>query len=400
MEKKVVFFLPQQANFDRYGVLRAGSAVYAATLLKLGYFPVFVEIYRTKDANFFRRLLEDKNVVAFVSVGGLSLALAYSVDGKSRNGFEHFGKPYVSLVGDYPFYPWVRRSQAHEFTTKFSFYTEESSIELIESMIAIKGKHAYCPPSYIDLRYDRQRAMSGPAERDIPLLYVGSNWNALSARAEYLSEHGDMEIVFDAIVETALFDYHTPIWQHARRVLLDRGHAFDPSDRNTQSLLCAVNEFVSRRRRRLLMERLAKHPVHFVLGHARADLELHPDARILGPRTIMEILSLCERARAMVICLPNFAYGLSERMLYAMHRGAAVISTTNHVVERDFVAGEHLLTLAPDFADLDDRIAALDDHAVVRRLTDQARAIATDRYSPETIIGKHLAAVEGAKFEL
>lgn len=400
MQKRVVFFLPQLANFDRYGVLRAASAAYAAALLRLGYFPEFVEIYKQKDSAYFRGLLQDTNVVAFVSVGGLSFSLTYAADGEPRNGFEHFAKPYISLIGDYPFYPWVRRSQAHEFSTKFSFYTDESSIELIAQMIPIAGRHIYCPPCYIDLRYDRRRAFAGPSERDIRLLYVGSNWEAAQARSEHLAAHPGMAGIFDAIVETALHDHHTPIWHHGRDVLKRHGHEFDPRDRGTQALLCAVNEFVSRRRRRLLMKRLARHPVHFVLGNPHVDLELHPDAKVLGPLSILEILALCERSRAVVMCLPNFAYGLSERMLYAMHRGAAVVSTSNRAVERDFVAGEHLLPLRPDFADLDDRLAALDDDSTVVRLASQARESVAERFSPETIVGRHVAAVESAGFTL
>src|SRR5262245_66678454 len=106
MEKKIIFFLPAMANFDRYGVLRAVSASYASVLLRLGYFPEFVEIYKEKDSAYFRRLLEDRNVVGFVSVGGLSFSLTVSIEGEQRNGFDHFGKPCLSCVVDYPFYPW------------------------------------------------------------------------------------------------------------------------------------------------------------------------------------------------------------------------------------------------------------------------------------------------------
>ena len=100
----------------------------------------------------------------------------------------------------------------------------------------------------------------------------------------------------------------------------------------------------------MLLEKLSKYPMLVITRNARHIPKLHPKSRVLQPMKFPRILRLCSLCRTYVIAQPNYSDGLSERTLYAMHRGAAVLTTTNNEIETAFRPGLDLLTLAQPMA--------------------------------------------------
>jgi 2-polyprenyl-3-methyl-5-hydroxy-6-metoxy-1,4-benzoquinol methylase len=98
------------------------------------------------------------------------------------------------------------------------------------------------------------------------------------------------------------------------------------------------------------------------------------------------MIKLMEQSRAVIMCLPNFAYGHSERMLNAMYRGCVPISSTNTIIENEFDPEKHYLRLDPKFDNVDTQIEQLQDNEKMQNLIDSARKEVKKEHSPDKVI--------------
>jgi hypothetical protein len=172
---------------------------------------------------------------------------------------------------------------------------------------------------------------------------------------------------------------------------------FEPARPATQWVLYYAYEAILSRRRAGLLERLARHPLHLVVGGDGVVPPQHAGSVVHGPTAFTEVLKMFERSRAVVIVQPNYSHAITERTLSAMHRGAVVLSTPNAVLDQHFVAGEDYVPLDGTWADLDEKIAGLRDAKRTDAIAASARRKVTGRYAPEATVARYLEFLEPAR---
>jgi hypothetical protein len=95
----------------------------------------------------------------------------------------------------------------------------------------------------------------------------------------------------------------------------------------------------------------------------------------------------------MAMCLNSFPYSLSERLLSAMQRGAAVLCTRNAMIDAVFKDGEDILSLNGDGANVGAQIARLREPGFGAQLAELARNKVEREFSPDVRIAQFLTSL-------
>ena len=141
-----------------------------------------------------------------------------------------------------------------------------------------------------------------------------------------------------------------------------------------------------------MLKRLAKYPMVVVTHFPQYLPELHPDSKIIKGMRFDRLLEFTKRVKIMPMVLPNHSDGITERILYAMNFGSAVVTSTNNEIERVFRPDEDLLLFNADFSNTDDIMDRLRDPALLRRLSENAHRAVADRYSLDATVDRHIQA--------
>jgi AcrR family transcriptional regulator len=397
---KAICFLRPPAARDQFGVLDAGTQVYASAFLKWGFAPRFLRAGESDGGKELAAALRDPEVVAAYSLGGWGGNATVKTRQGMRSIFVHFGKPLICHHGDYPFTPWVENKVRHDFSNKFVFHNDTGAPDIVRGMMRVRGHHAHANPAYYDYRYAPAAAALPPKDRPIPLLYVGKHTGLSEWRPAIKRRWPDRLALFEQLVERGLHEVHTPIWDIAAAILAEQGRPFDLKDKATFHVLFLANDAIQSTRRERLLEKLIRHPVHIVVSRGDVPPLKHPKAKYVKGQSFAEVLTLMEQSRAIVISQPNFSSGITERILTAMHRRAVVLSTSNRLIDNLFKADGSFLKLRPDFADLDEQIERLNDARLTSGLAEQAWQAVVRDHSPEAVVGVYLHVMRTAGVEI
>lgn len=397
---KSICFLRPPAERDKFGVLDAGTQVYAAAFMKWGFEPRFLRVSRAEFEKDLAAILQDPEVAAAYSLGGWGGNAMVKTGHGMRSAFAHFGKPLICHHGDYPFTPWVENKVRRDFPGKFVFHNDTGTPDIVRRMMRVRGHHEHADPAYYDVRYSPEAGAIPPRDRPIPLLYVGKHTGLSEWIPAIKQRWPDRLAMFEQLVERGMGDVFTPIWDSAAAILAEQGREFDLKDKVTFHVLFLANDAIQSERRELLLAKLVCHPVHIIVSRGQVPPLRHPDAKYIQGQSFAEILTLMEQSRAIVISQPNFSSGITERILTAMHRRAVVLSTTNRRIDQLFKADEHYLQLQPDFANLDEQVARLTDDKLAGQIGEAAwRAVVPD-HSPESVVARYLSTLRAAGVEI
>lgn len=379
---------------DPYLTHATSIKTFAAAYARRGISAVTLDMTAPDFGPQFGRIVTQPHVIAVHCEQGWGLDIA--VDGGGGRAVDPYvalNKPAMAHIRDYPFYPWLRQKTFPPRSHRIVFYTERSAAELVLALpgIAASGsRHAFMPHVYFDT--DAREQPIPWRERAIDLLYVGSYQDPGPYREAFAQKHPDRRGLLDHLIDAALFDYRTPFWRTAEKLAAERG----VEARNTNviylDMLVAANQFIRNERRRRLLEKLARYPMYLVWSGPRPAIALHPDTRVADANKIPETLALCENAKAMAMCLNNFPYSLSERLLSAMHRGAAVVCNPNSLIEEAFVPEKDILLWDTD-GDLARQMDLLKDAQFAEALTASARAKVVRDFSPDLAVDRFIESI-------
>lgn len=374
---------------------------YAAGFLRAGYLPVFLHLNQEGWQKKLLELLAHPDLRLVLCNGGWGGNLLAEDNGVRTPLFARYGKTVINVFGDYPFAPWVYDKVADEYPGKFSFHTDRATPLLVSRFAAHPERHHYIPTLCQDNRFSRPRAFIPPHRRRWPFLYVGGFHDVDALRAKYLQANPARAAAFDALIDQALWDFHRPIWQTAESVLAAHSLPCDWKDPALRDFVHHGNQFVRFKRREVLLRKLCAYPGYFILASNRPrDLAFHPDAVVTGATPVPQTLELFYDARAVVMSLPNFACGHSERMLNAMHRGCVAVSTRNVVVDEEFVPDTDYLPLQPGFANLEEQLARLENPSLCASLAASAFRAVEQHHLPDDIIRHVLDTLNAASANL
>ncbi|MGH6933864.1 MAG: glycosyltransferase [Dongiaceae bacterium] len=391
-----ICFLRPPPERDQFGVLDAGTQVYAGAFVKQGFTARFLRTGKADTAKELTGLLKDPQIAAVYSLGGWGGNAMVKTRQGMRSAFAHFGKPLICHHGDYPFTPWVEDKVRRDFPGKFVFHNDTGTPDLVHRMMRVRGHHGHANSAYYDYRYSPEARAIPPKDRPIPLLYVGKHTGLSEWRPAIKQRWPDRLAMFEKIVERGIDDVFTPIWDITAAIMAEEGREFDLKDKATFHVLFLANDAIQSTRRERLLAKLVHHPVHIIVSRGEVPTLKHANAKYVKGQSFAEVLTLIEQSRAVVISQPNFSSGITERILTAMHRRAVVLSTTNGLIDQLFEADQHYLQLRPDFANLDEQVGRLADGHLTTRLSEQAWRTVARNHSPESVVAKYLATLRAA----
>jgi glycosyltransferase involved in cell wall biosynthesis len=380
---------------DNTGVLRAMSQAYAGGFASHGRAVVFADMDQPQFAQRLAEIVRRPDVEAICSVGSWGVGtLLEEGGGAKRNLIEASGKRFIGHHGDYPFCPWVTRLLKHDFPQRVTLFNDPHAVDFTRRMLPPRGAYDHAPQAYCDVGLDPAGAAVPASRRPIRLLYVGKHLRTWHGRDLIVRGQPAYAAAYDTICERGLHEY-----QRSFITLCAEAHAahklpFEPARGKTQALLYFAYEAILSRRRAALLERLPRHATHLVLGGDGALPPQHPDSVVRRAAPFTEVLRMFEQARAVVVVQPNYSHAITERTLTAMHRGAVVLATPNAFLDEHFVDGEDYVRLDGTWADLDEKIAGLDDARRTDAIGEAARRKVTGRFSPRATVARYLGFLE------
>jgi len=364
------------------------SQAYAGGFERRGWEVAVADMDEPPFASRLAEIVRRPDVAAVFSVGGWGAGTPHD-DGSDRLLIAASGKPFVGHHGDYPFSPWVARLLKHDFPRRVSLYNDPHAVGFAQRMTRSQGAHAHAPQAWCDVGYDAGRAALPASRRPIPLLYVGKHLKTWHARDLFVRGEPEYVPVYDALCEQGLHEYRRSFVDLAAEAHAARGLPFEPSSPATQRVLYCAYEAILSRRRVGLLEQLARHPMHLVVGGDGVVPPQHAESIVRRTAPFPEVLGMFEQARAVVVVQPNYSHAVTERTLTAMHRGAVVLSTPNAFLDEHFVAGEDYVPLDGTWSDLDAQLAALDDARRTDAIAESARHKVA-RFSPDATVARYL----------
>ncbi len=391
-EGREILFLYSSAH-DRYLTHRTSIKVYAAAYQKWGIRPHFLDLAAGNFATEFLKYLKSSALLAVHCEQGWGLDC---VLGNGEDPFVTFGKPAISHIRDYPFYPWLTRKTLYPLPNRLLHYTEASASDFSVKYGAVADRqtHTFAPHIYLDSNPRMDDIYRPHRDRDIDLLYVGSYADPARFRSEFLSVYKGRERLFDDLIERACHDFHGVYWQHVEAVASSHGLAPDLTEAIFRDLLVKGNQFIRMERRRLLLAKLTPYPMHLVWSGDPPDITLHPDTVFIPGNTFPETLALMGRAKVMAMCLNNFPCSVSERFLSSMHRGAVVLCHGNVLIDTHFKDGEDYLRFDDQFENVPTQIEKLRDTGSIKTMADNARRLVMREFSPEKRIEQFLSSLD------
>jgi hypothetical protein len=380
---------------ERHGnVLDGATRAYASGFEANGYRTLTIDCNDFyKAGSEIAALSRDPHVAAFFSVGGKGL-IGNLPDGtlaRPKTG----EKPVIAQHGDHPYQSWVRPIVEFDFETKLCFFNDPASVAFVGRQGLYQGRVFYSPPCIFG-------AEDAPAnvERDIPLLFVGLVDEPSTTRDNFLARYPELRAEFDVITERAVDELRRPLVDVAKETLLALGSELDLLSVRGQQLLNRADWWIRHQRRRRALFRVRRHPLLVIAQSPGRWTGMHPDTRFVTGLPLQEVLQLCSRAKVMLVPQPTYPNGVTERILYAMDRGMAVVANWSPVVDRYFVPGRDLLTYANDYSDIDDRIAEALDERIRGPMSQNARAAVRDQFMPQQIVAGYIARARDAALAL
>lgn len=381
----------------------AHLTAYAAGLLQWGFAPIFLDAESDRFPSDLRKCLYDPEVKAFVTLQGFGshLRMQHPETSERISVYHYFRKPVVSVIGDYPFYPWVNQAVSDDHPYRVFFCIEPNMIEQVRRTWPDRQAHYFTFDwAAQDVRYDRASAQRPSANRNLGLLYVGSYLDPENIRQKVWDQGADLGRLLDVAIERSVWDFDTPIWHHGTEVLAQAGRRWDLADETACSWLWRLNQFVRNYRRETFLNRLQHVPVTFICNN-RPNFAMHRDSVDLGPRPQPDTVRFFTFSQAVTMMPPNFPGAISERFINAASRGAVPISTRTRRMREVFSPGEDYLEIDDDLSNLGDIAAwALANPAELASMRPHCLAKVDRHFRPADVASYMLACLHEAGFSL
>lgn len=352
------------------------------------HFGIEIDILNLQSEEFNNKIIEyfkDSNVVGFLSMGGWGIELNSIFEKNGKGLFELFNKKFINITGDYPFSPWIYDKLTSEFKNKFSFYTDKFSPNIVNKFSNIGGTHSYIPTvcqSFIK----KDVEFIDPSDRKYQFLYVGGYHNPTKIRKDFFQGNNKFQYIFDSLLDASIFNYKESFIKIAERILKEKEVEVSIDNPDIRELLYNVNQFIRFERRRVLLQKLAKYPGYFILAVNTPNVNLHKNSIVKSDTSVPDVLDLMQNSKSVVMSLPNFAYGHSERFLNAMKLGCLAISNSNSLIEKEFVDKVDYLRLSERFENIDSHIDSLQKDEFVNKISRNGKRKVENQYSPQKIV--------------
>lgn len=296
------------------------------------------------DSALLARLGRDPELLFFLAFNGWGANLAWQgTDGTQRSFFAHVGKPLLDHFADPPFADEMQHARQFDTPEHVMLYTDHTYLAWDNLGGALRHSSYFLPQFVPD---DGESGRHTPfAQRGIDVLLPVSLYDPDHYYRLMLSAAPDRregQALFDELVGTFLHDLRSDAMNWISALWLRKDRPFDASNPAQQRVISAAWHYIKNRRRQLLLESLADVPLTIVTRDIPYPVRLHPDSKVLAPRSFSALGDLARDAR-LCLCPTPHVRGFHERVLLALSRGAVALSAPNQVCEEQFLDGEEML---------------------------------------------------------
>ncbi len=382
----IVLALPP-ARVDPHGSLRMSTGVYRAAFEAIGYRTLTVELGTLAAADV--EAMRAPRVRAVFSDGGWINAVHVETATGRRPLVDVLDKPVVALINDSPCNHWMPQVIAQDRPGQTTAFLDADFATLWSRWVPKQGVHQLYVPACPVPPANLPDQASPDDECPIDVLAVVSLRPPDPFR-EVVRGHCDDPLIlrlFDGILEIGLYDGLQPFSAVCDAVSRSLDMRIDYGSRGFRLLLVAADHFIRNRRRQIMLERLAAHPITLVGGGK--GVRLHPDTRVLPAMAHADLLALYRRARHVVVS-PPYAGGVTERTIQPMAAGALVVSPPTGLSDRLFGRDRLFVTVRTDFADLDEGLDRARDPALHRRMVADTLGYLPRVFSPAATVQRFL----------
>ena len=299
---------------------------------------------------------EDPNLLFFLNFNGWATNLTRRDIGTSsaaaRSFFTYFGKPLLDHFADPPFANEMQHAQQFDIAERLVLYTDHTYLAW-DGLYGPQRHSSYFLPQFVPL--DKPSSPAIPfAERSFHFLLPVSLYNPDMYYESMLNaapERSLGQALFDDLVGTFLNDPRSDAIQWVSHLWLRNGIPFDAHCVWQQRVMSAAWHYVKNRRRQMILETLADVPLAIITKTIPYSIKLHPDSKVLAPRSFAELSAVVANTRV-CICPTPHTRGFHERVLLAMSRGAVALTSPNQICEENFCDGEEILYFQDHGSDL------------------------------------------------
>lgn len=342
----------------------------------------------TPDSTGLARLARDPELLFFLSFNGWGANLAWQDSGGVQQSFfTHADKPLLDHFADPPFADEMQHARQFDFPGHVLLYTDHGYLGW-DNLCGASRHSSYFLPQFVP---DDGEPAKPHRDRSINVLLPVSLYDPDQYYRLMLSASPDRregQALFDELVGTFLHDLRSDAMNWVSALWLTKGRPFDPCVQ--QRVVSAAWHYIKNRRRQLLLESLSDLPLTIVTRDIPYPLRLHPESKVLAPRSFSELGALVHDTR-LCLCPAPHVRGFHERVLLALTQGAVALSSPNQICEEQFRDGEEMLY----FQDLGDDLrrkvqACVDDPQWAEAIALRGTAALRQRFTADMTVDRML----------
>lgn len=329
---------------DHIGTHRTMLSALETVYKSKGYSFLKLDVEAPQDRQHIVRLIQSPNIF------GVHIEQGWGLDLATKDGplFAHHRVPAVAYGRDGPHAEWLQPiRQPGPPDWRVICHVDRAARPVMQRM-GWAGDHSQYMPHFWVPRLQQEPQMTWQ-DRPIPTLYVGSYRAPSDIREKLttlLEDVGRLDVlpVFDAAMEENDAAALRPVVEVVTEVSRLQGLEIDPAGEAFAALVHGCGKAMEMKRRYHLIQGLSHVPSVIVWnGDWPSDVALHPKTTVLPKQPFLNTLVLMAQSQIMVMGLPPFTHGYSERLLSALHRGVLPLTTVNHAVQDVFSEGQHVM---------------------------------------------------------
>jgi hypothetical protein len=381
----IALILPP-ANVDPHGSLRLSTWTYGAAFEETGCRTITLDLDALTPEGI--ETLRSSRIRAIFSDGGWINAVQARTGGGMVPLVDVLDKPVLILINDSPCAYWMPQVIAQDRPNQTTAFIDADFSAVWSRWVPKLGRHqCYVPacPAGAGGAGAGGAGGAGAGERTIDTLAVVS-LRPPDGYRDFIRQNIPQPVVhrlFDGIVELGLYDNLRPFSAICDDVCRSLGVCIDYGSATQRLVLYSADGFIRNRRRQIMLDRLAGHPITLVGGGD--GVRLHPDTRVLPAMPHADVLNLYRQARNVVVS-PPYSGGITERTIQPMAAGALVVSPPGGLSDELLGRDRLFVTIRADFADLDEGLDRARDPALRRPMVEAALDEIPRRFSPTATV--------------
>jgi hypothetical protein len=354
-----------------YNAVRTFGFEMAKAFSDLGYHVEVIDLNQPSAYAQLDKILNDPNISFLFGMNGHPIEYLYQ---KVYNN--QLKIPFFAYLVDQPMYHLHRFDFDRNSKNLIISCLDQTHIAYLTTYFKGRYSKAFVPhgSSFNTVEGDQIKCME---DREIDILFAGTYLDPEKYRKKWISDFKYGRLI-DEIAECAVYQYKESLLDIAENVFYDKGIEFNYSnDQVLKDLLIQVDYYIRGRRRKEVLEKLSKLPLHVYnddwnyLSSGSERVRVHP------PIDYFEFHRQMNNSKIVLNILPNLVFGGHDRVFTSMLAGAVSLTDRSVFLENHFTHEDNILMYNINDPDLAEKVQQyLLDTSKLQKIADNGRKVA------------------------